>query len=55
MGGLGEGYSSNPCTHSGMDPAAGNRLCLLFIIGCLSAVFIPSGHGGVCFWGRSVQ
>jgi len=49
------GYSPNPCTHPGMDPAAGEGLCLLSVTGRLSVLFVPSGRDGVCFWGRSAS
>lgn len=48
-------YSPNPRTHPRMDPAAREGLCLLSIARRLSALFVPSGWDGVCFWGRSAS
>lgn len=49
------GYSPNPCTHPGTDPAAGEGLCLLSIAGRLSVLFVHSGWDRVCFWGMSAS
>lgn len=49
------GYSPNPCTHPGTDPAAGEGLCLLSIAGRLSVLFVRSGWDSVCFWGTSAS
>ncbi|XP_035423836.1 filamin-binding LIM protein 1 isoform X1 [Cygnus atratus] len=49
------GCSPNPQTNPGLDPAAGEGLCLLSIAGHLSALFVSSCRAGVCFWGWSVS
>lgn len=55
VGFFGGVYSPNPYTHPGMDPAAGEGLCLLSIAECLSALFVPSVRDGVYFWGKSAS
>uniref|UniRef100_A0A8B9IR57 LIM zinc-binding domain-containing protein n=1 Tax=Anser cygnoides TaxID=8845 RepID=A0A8B9IR57_ANSCY len=44
-----------PQADPGLDPAAGEGLCLLSIAGHLSALFVSSCRAGVCFWGWSAS